>query len=120
MRRIAFHVLLSLALVCAGGVAQLHALTHAQQDVAHSGGAHEAGAHVDLASKGAGCGDEAPTLDHATDQCLVIHALDAVGSSDAAGVGAASVSTQVVLPVSSPRRESSAAAFLSRAPPQPA
>ena len=101
--RLLLRLLLAFALAFSGSAAQLHALAHAQSDLAAAGGQ---------------AGPKAPSLPkHSTDQCLVVHALDGTAVED----GTSPVSTETFhrpVPVADARiGESPAAAFHSRAPP---
>ena len=95
-------ILFAFALVFSGSAAQLHALAHAQYDLA-------------AASHGV---PKAPSpLKHATDQCLVVHALDGT-NAETGGFFITDDTSHHVVPVADVRRgESPAAAFQSRAPP---
>jgi len=102
--RLLLRLLFAFALAFSGSTAQLHALSHAQSDLAAAGG------HA--------TGQKAPApLKHSTDQCLVVHALDGT----AAGTGTFPVAedpSHLVVSVADGRSgESPAAAFQSRAPP---
>ena len=100
-RRIFYRLLLAFALAFSGSAAQLHSLAHAQADLS-----------------AAAQGQKAPSpLKHSTDQCLVVHALDAIAAETGAVLVVADSSHQVS-PVADVRSgESPAAAFQSRAPP---
>lgn len=94
-------LLLAFALAFSGSAAQLHALAHAQSDLA-----------------AASQEPKAPSpLKHSTDQCLVVHALDGTAPETGAFLVADDVSQHVIHPVSVRSGESPAAAFQSRAPP---
>lgn len=98
-------LLLAFALAFSGGAAQLHALAHAQSDLA-AAGAHE---------------QKAPSpLKHSTEQCLVVHALDGTAAEAGAALHVEKGSQHLVPPVFAVASESPAAAFRSRAPPLPA
>ena len=98
-------LLLAFALAFSGSAAQLHSLAHAQHDLAS--------ASLDPSKD-----QKAPLpLKHATDQCLVVHALDGAASEGAFAPAAEKVSHLVVLPVAVRSGEAPAAAFRSRAPP---
>jgi hypothetical protein len=100
-RRIFYRLVLAFALAFAGSSAQLHALAHAQSDLVAAGQDHKAPA----------------PLKHATDQCLVIHALDGT-AAEPDPVHTAEVSTQTVAArIEIRASESPAAAYWSRAPP---
>ncbi len=99
-------LLLAFALAFAGSAAQLHALAHAQYDLASASDAQ---------------GDKAPApLKHSTEQCLVVHALDGTEAAYAPPLEPEQFTTPAVLPKVAPRGESPALAFRSRAPPVPA
>ena len=104
--RAALVVCLALALAFSGSAAQLHSLAHAQHDLASASGAQ---------------GGKAPApLNHSTEQCLVVHALDGTEAAYASPLEPDQFVTPAVLPTSAPRGESPALAFRSRAPPVPA
>lgn len=96
-----FRLLLALVLAWSGGAAQLHALSHAQHDLASA------------ASE-----DKAPSpLKHSTDRCLIVHALD--GTAAVAGALLSFESCSQIV-ASAPVERSGAnpvLAFRSRAPP---
>ena len=94
-------LLLAFALAFSGSAAQLHALAHAQQD---------------LASASQGSKAPAP-LKHSTEQCLVVHALDGTAPEAGAFLVADSVSEHFVLPAAVRIGAAPALAFRSRAPP---
>ena len=94
-------LLLAFALVFAGSAAQLHSLAHAQHDLAAAA----------QGEKGP------PPLKHASDQCLVVHALDGTVAETGAFLVAESFSHNVVVPVAVRSGEAPAAAYRSRAPP---
>lgn len=96
-----FRLLLALALAWSGGFAQLHALSHAQHDLA-----------------AAVAGDKAPApLNHATDQCLVVHALDGAASEAAPQFAVEPLSQSVDVLSAGRSLAAPALAFRSRAPP---
>lgn len=96
-----FRLLLAFAIAFTGGAAQLHSLAHAQHDLA-----------------AASQDQKAPSpLKHATDQCLVVHALDGTAAEAASAPVAEKISHQVVPPLAVRSGEAPAAAFRSRAPP---
>ena len=100
-KRVFYRLLLAFVLAFSGSAAQLHSLAHAQADLA-----------------AAGHGDKAPApLKHATDQCLVVHALDGTAVESSAWAVPEESAHRVVLGLASHIGESSAAAFQSRAPP---
>jgi hypothetical protein len=100
-QRLIFRLLLAFALAFAGSAAQLHSLTHAQSDLA-------AAAQT----------PKAPSpLKHATDQCLVVHALDGTAAETGAWLVADLSSEHAVPPVAVRSDEAPAAAYRSRAPP---
>ncbi len=103
--RLFLRLLLAFALAFSGSAAQLHALSHAQADLAAVAG-------------GEASGQKAPApLKHSTDQCLVVHALDGTAAETGAVLVAEDLSHHVV-PVANVRSgESPAVAFHSRAPP---
>ena len=92
---------LAFALAFSGTAAQLHSLAHAQQDLAAASHDHKAPS----------------PLQHATDQCLVVHALDGTAAEAACAPVAQKISRLVVAPAAVRSGESPAAAFQSRAPP---
>jgi hypothetical protein len=96
-----FRLLLAFAIAFAGSVAQLHSLAHAQHDLAAASEDHKAPV----------------PLKHATDQCLVVHALDGTAAEGAFPPVAEKISHRVVPPVAVRSGEAPAAAFRSRAPP---
>jgi len=99
--RAALGVCLALALAFSSGAAQLHSLAHAQHDVA-----------------AAAQDQKAPSpLKHATDQCLVVHALDGTAAEVASAPVAEKISHQAFSPAAVRDGEAPAAAFRSRAPP---
>ncbi len=101
--RLFLRLLFAFALAFSGSAAQLHALSHAQFDLAAAG--NERGHKV-----------PAP-LKHATDQCLVVHALDGT-AAEAGAFLLADVPPQHVVPcVAVLGGEARAAAYQSRAPP---
>lgn len=104
--RLLLRLLLAFALAFSGSAAQLHALSHAQSDLAEAGGQ---------------AGPKAPSLPkHSTDQCLVVHSLDGTAAEAGAFLAATDASHQAA-PIADARSgESPAAAFQSRAPPLPA
>jgi len=94
-------LLLAFALAFSGSAAQLHSFAHAQHDLA-----------------AASQDKKAPSpLEHATDQCLVIHALDGTAAEVAFAPVAEKISRQAVLPAAVRDGEAPAVAFRSRAPP---
>lgn len=96
-----FRLLLTLAFAFAGGFAQLHALSHAQHDLA-----------------AAVAGDKAPApLTHATDHCLVVHALDGAASEAAPRFAIEPLSQSVEIFSAGRSPAAPALAFRSRAPP---
>ena len=104
-KRIFLRLLLAFTLAFSGSAAQLHSLGHA---------------HADLAAAAvAGRGKKAPSpLKHSTDQCLVVHALDATAAEPGAVLSARD-SSHLAVPFARVRSgESPAAAFQSRAPPR--
>lgn len=106
MRANFVRLFLAFALAWSGGAAQLHALAHAQQDLAAAAG-------VD------GVGGKAPPsqLKHSAEQCLLVHALDGVAGETGALLADESVSQHVVpLPIER-GGAAPAFAFRSRAPP---
>ena len=103
--RLFLRLLLAFALAFSGSAAQLHALEHAQLDVAAAG--------QDPAPE-----HKAPApLKHATDQCLVVHALDGTAAEPGAFPIASDATHQSVSIATVRSGESPAAAFQSRAPP---
>ena len=103
--RLFLRLLLAFALAFAGGAAQLHALSHAQADLADAAGAEASG-------------QKAPApLKHSTDQCLVVHALDGTAAETGALPVAIDSSHRVSQLPAARSGESPAAAFQSRAPP---
>ncbi len=95
-------LLLAFALAFSGSAAQLHALAHAQHDLAAAAAQDE----------------KAPSpLKHATDQCLVVHALDGTAAEAGTFLVAGDVSQHVLPPIAVRTGEAPAAAFRSRAPP---
>ena len=130
-------LLFAFALVFAGSVAQLHSLSHAQHDLAAAGQGAKALAPLNKAlaplnkalaplnkalaplNKALAPLNKAPApLTHATDQCLVIHALDGTAAETGAFLLGSSVSQDVVPALSVCGGEALAAAYRSRAPPQ--
>ena len=101
--RLFLRLLLAFALAFAGSAAQFHALSHAQSDLAAAGDER---------------GHKAPApLKHATDQCLVVHALDGTAAEPGAFPIASDATHQSVSIATVRSGESPAAAFQSRAPP---
>ena len=103
--RLFLRLLLAFALAFSGSAAQLHALSHAQSDLA-------------LAGAQGGSGHKAPApLKHSSEQCLVVHALDGTAAETGAFLVTEDLSHRVA-PIAEARNgESPAAAFQSRAPP---
>lgn len=102
--RLILRLLLAFALAFSGGAAQLHALSHAQSDLA-------------VAVGEAGNQKAPPPLKHSTDQCLVVHALDGTAAETGSFL-VAEATSHLVVPVADVRSgDSPAAAFQSRAPP---
>lgn len=100
-QRLIFRLLLAFALAFAGSAAQLHSLTHAQCDLAAAAQA-----------------PKAPSpLKHATDQCLVVHALDGTAAETGVWRVADLSSEHSVPPVAVRSDDAPAAAYRSRAPP---
>jgi len=100
-KRLFLRLLLAFALAFAGSAAQLHSLAHAQCDLA-------------AAAKG---GKAPAPLKHATDQCLVVHALDGTAAEPGVFPIASDATHQCVSIATVRSGESPAAAFQSRAPP---
>jgi hypothetical protein len=101
-RRIFYRLLLAFALAFSGSAAQLHSLGHAQADLASAAKGHKAPS----------------PLKHATDQCLVVHALDGTAAEAASFLAPEDTSHRILQVATVRRGESPAAAFHSRAPPQ--
>lgn len=96
-------LLLAFALAFSGSAAQLHALAHAQCDLASASGAQ---------------GGKAPApLKHSTEQCLVVHALDGTAAEQSAFLAAEAIAQHAALPAAVPVGAAPALAFRSRAPP---
>ncbi len=94
-------LLLAFVLAWSGGAAQLHALSHAQQDLI-----------------AATSGDKAPSpLKHSTEQCLVVHALDGTSVGTATLFAPETFSQNVVPSPGERPGRASRLAFRSRAPP---
>lgn len=99
-KRFFFRLLLAFVLAFSGSAAQLHSLAHAQSDLA------------------AAQDHKAPApLKHATDQCLVVHALDGTAAETGADLVASDATHQCISAATVRSGESPAAAFQSRAPP---
>lgn len=105
-RPLILRLLLALALAFAGGAAQLHALAHAQ---------------ADLAAVSGGGGHKAPApLKHSSEQCLFVHALDGAAVASGALLPVEDVSHSAVPHAQTLGGESLVVAFRSRAPPESA
>lgn len=101
--RILFRLLLVLVLAWSGSTAQLHALSHAQHD---------------LAAAAAASGEKAPSpLKHSTDQCLIAHALEGAASEPGTPPEFRQLSQSFVSLPAERRGAAPALAFRSRAPP---
>ena len=99
----------AVALVAAQWAGQLHALSHAEHNLA-----------VAVAASAAPDGEERqvpPPLDHSPDHCVAFHALDAAAGSSPAVVSASATSCLVASLPHLPPQLADRVPFSSRAPP---